>query len=185
LALVTASPHFVAAGRIPVLSASTSAGAAYGAALDAGGMGLVTEDLNIPQYYIAASLLGGMIHQIGLKRGLRTAGITALGTYLAQYFDNIDPTFRELAEAFQGHGILSVARRWSWTTDDEPKELRRGQITAVRGSAGQLAGWLMSPDYLASTATQTPRPKFTCKHCQFNNNEPDSNVCVNCGDDIW
>ena len=185
MALVTASQHFVAASRIPVLPTSTSAGAAYGKALGAGGLGLVTEDLSTPLYYIAANLLGRAIELVAEQSGLRTASILPLGSYIAQYFESNNSRFAALAEAFGGHGILPVARRWFWTTDDEPMEPSpERRVFAVRDATGLVAGWLISPDYLTS-AVRTPRPTFTCKICNFVNDEPDSNVCINCGSDIW
>jgi hypothetical protein len=183
MSVVSASSHFVPASRIPVRPSATSASAAYAAftATDSGG--LVVEDSGIPFYYLTAGFLWRAIDQTARSIGLKAAGITPLSGYLHQFFNKTDHAFDEIRAEFEGKGVLDVERGYLWANDPEPISQRPDSVFAVRGPAGEIAGWLFGSEGGKNTI-QTPRPTFVCKNGHINY-DPDSGQCIYCKEAIY
>ena len=84
-------------------------------------------------------------------------------------------------------GVLPVARLYLRQDDPAPTETAgatNAMVFAVRGSVGEITGWLFSNELTRKT-TETPRPKFKCKTCKKDNGDPDSNVCIHCKGPIY
>jgi hypothetical protein len=191
VAIVTASNHFVRAYRLPIRPISTTAGVAYASFALSESRGLIVEDGGTPLYYVDVDFLWHAINLNAAEIGLGAASALPLNAYLLRAFLNKkDPLHQRLLEEFKKIdkdvevAVVQVERRHLHTHDNEPE--RRNSVVAVRGPGGQIAGWYFGRvDIVEPLMSQTTLPKFRCKSCGKDHDDPDGNVCDETGGPIY